>query len=602
MNPARRLMLITQTASLIGWRDVAAVALHRVRERLSPPVASGVPLSDGALFIDAALPTPDVADPSATLDRARRIANGDIQIFGDAWIALGAPFDWTKTVLPDSPADIKGIWEASRFIWAPDLARAHRIDPEGGYLGVLDRWVEDWLARNPDFGCPTWQCGQEAAMRMINLLLAHRIVAGDAAISPRLADVVARHARRIEPTMAYAIAQQNNHATSEAAGLFVAGAVLQRDASTRYAVEAARWLELGRRSLETSVARLILSDGGFSQYSVNYHRVLIDTMAQVAFWRQVTGVAPLSIAFHASVGRAIDWLAALVDPHSGAVPNIGHNDGAQLYRLDEARYADFRPTLGLARAMFGGCNDGSGDEALHWLGLEATAASTCADAATTLFTAWGLARLQAEGSHAFVRFPVRRFRPGQADMLHLDLWTASGRNLLIDSGTYSYADPQAIRDFAGIAAHNSVRFDDGEPMRRLGRFLFADWPDADEVTEPVSADGAVSFSASYRDYRGIRHRRAVEGRDGHWMVTDSVNGYRDSAELRWHLPDQPVEQTADGIVTADMRISITADAPLTFSVATCFTSPTYGRKVPALVLIARMGSGGSSLRTEIALT
>lgn len=602
MNPARRLMLIVQTASRIGWRDVGAVALHRARARLRPPMMPVGALTKGPLFVDSPLPAPDVADGDATIARGHRIAGGELQIFGDDWVPMGMPFDWSRNVLPGDHRDIKGVWEASRFIWAPDLARAHRIDPQAGFLATLDQLVEDWLARNPDFGSPTWQCGQEAAMRMINMLLSHRILAGGAAISARLADVVARHATRIKPTMAYAIAQQNNHATSEAAGLFIAGAVLRRDGGDRYAEDAARWIDIGRRSLETAIARLIFADGGFSQYSVNYHRLLVDTLCQMEFWRRATGTEPLSAEFQASARRAIDWLAAVVNPVTGAVPNLGHNDGAQLYRLGEAPYADFRPTLALARALFNDCSPAAAGDALRWLGIEASAGAACGEPGTKLFRDWGLARLEIPGSYAYLRFPVRRFRPGQADMLHVDVWTASGRNLLIDSGTLSYADAAAIQDFAGSKAHNSVRFDDGEPMRRLGRFLLADWPDAHDVTGPVIGDDAVQISAGYRDYRGITHHRTIEGRKGRWVITDAIQGSRDSAELRWHLPEQAVEQVEDGFATADMRIVVTADAPLIFSIATCFTSPTYGKRVPALVLVARVPHGASMLRTEIELT
>lgn len=38
---------------------------------------------------------------------------------------------------------------------------------------------------------------------------------------------------------------------------------------------------------------------------------------------------------------------------------------------------------------------------------------------------------------AMLRYPRFRFRPSQADALHLDLWL-EGRNLLRDAGTYSY--------------------------------------------------------------------------------------------------------------------------------------------------------------------
>ena len=75
------------------------------------------------------------------------------------------------------------------------------------------------------------------------------------------------HLRRIAPTIRYAIAQDNNHGTSEAAALFIGGtwlALLGEPAGRRWAVRGRRWLE-------DRAGRLIGVDGSFSQYSLNYH-------------------------------------------------------------------------------------------------------------------------------------------------------------------------------------------------------------------------------------------------------------------------------------------------------------------------------------------
>jgi hypothetical protein len=60
-----------------------------------------------------------------------------------------------------------------------------------------------------------------------------------------------------------------------------------------------------------------------------------------------------------------------------------------------------------------------------------------------------------------------RFRPSQADALHLDFWLA-GSNVLRDAGSYSYnTEPEWLNVFPGHnASHNTVQFDDRDQMPR----------------------------------------------------------------------------------------------------------------------------------------
>ena len=44
-----------------------------------------------------------------------------------------------------SADDIKNVWEASRFEWAPLLARAWRLTGDDRYLQTLNAWLLDWV-------------------------------------------------------------------------------------------------------------------------------------------------------------------------------------------------------------------------------------------------------------------------------------------------------------------------------------------------------------------------------------------------------------------------------------------------------------------------
>src|SRR5690606_3787232 len=104
-------------------------------------------------------------------------------------------------------------------------------------LDRLNAWLADWLAANPPYRGPNWKCGQESSLRLLHLAAAAIVLDQSGRPLPGLLDLVALSLRRIAPTRAYAIAQNNNHGTSEAAALFVGGSWLA--AAGR--AEGARW-------------------------------------------------------------------------------------------------------------------------------------------------------------------------------------------------------------------------------------------------------------------------------------------------------------------------------------------------------------------------
>lgn len=612
MNPLTHAALTARTSLRLGLADVAAVLLHRIAER-GKAGAGGIPLllPPGPWFDASPPPPPAIAGRDAIVARGRRIAGGELECFGGRWVSLGVPFRWRENILSDGSdgSDIKGIWEASRFGWAVALARAHRLSPDEGLRDRLEQFVEDWLIAHPPFAGPNWSCGQEASLRVLHLLLANFILTGSSTVSPRLGAVVSLHLERVERTLGYARAQRNNHATSEAAALFIGGGVLAGD--PRHAAQGQRWQRLGRDALERAVADLVMPDGGFAQYSVNYHRLMLDTLSQVEFWRRRLGAAPFSSHYSQRARAAVEWLGAVTSEKTGEAPNLGHNDGAHVFRLADTAYSDMRPTLSLAAALFLDAvppRDAYHPEPLQW--LELTPPGAVAEHLLTkrsrLFKDWGLALMSSapEGgtSYAFVRYPVRRFRPAQADMLHMDLWDARGRNLLIDAGTFSYADAEGQRRFSSVTAHNMVSFDDGEPMRRIGRFLYADWPHADLDEALWQSSAGTIWVASYKDYRGITHRRQVAAQDDLWMITDHISGFRDHARLRWHLPVQPVRFFDHGIETDDFMLTVTSPSPgLSSRMEDSAISKTYGSKEAALAFVAELPAGSRLFTTTIAM-
>ena len=504
------------------------------------------------------------------------------------------------------------------------MIRAWRLSGDHRYRDGLNSWCQSWCEANPVNGGCNWLCGQEASMRLLHALQAWQLATAPAQLldpRPQLAAFAVAHLKRIAATDRYAQAQDNNHWTSEAAALFIGGSWLAASSSA-HAPSGRRWAAEGRRALERSVVRLVMADGSFAQHSLTYHRLLLDTLAQVELWRRWLDLPCFSERFRQRCRAATIWFDALLDPCSGDGPNLGSNDGAFCYQLHSQPYRDFRPTLQLASLLFSGqpaLAPGPWDEPLHCLGLISPTAEGLgapspqakesvapkSPPAVELFADGGYGLLRPTStSWALLRLPVYHFRPAHADPLHLDLWH-QGVNLLRDSGSYAYnADAADLGYFPGIASHNSVQFDGVEPMPRLGRFLWGNWLQLESPPQVESGKAGPSITAAYRCPHG-RHQRWVEADSSglRWTITDICSDFQHHALLRWRLC--PGEWRLEGLslIAAMATLQINCDQPITrLELVSGWESRHYGVKTNLPVLEVSVAQAPATFTTSIQLS
>lgn len=587
-------MAALDAACRLGPRPVALAAWHRApparamaRRRLraadpARPEAAGPGLAGGERA-----PAPPPRLPAAHAEAVRLAAAA----------LAGRRIDWHGPFPPHAdaltldlfgPGDVRPVWERNRWAELPLLAQAARLDPSAGHAARAAALLGEWDAANPAFRGPNWACGQEAGLRLLHLGLALALLGATPDDAARR--LVARHARRIAATPAYAAAQDNNHPVSEAAGLLVAGLLLDDRAL------AGR----GAARLDAALRRLVAPDGAFAQPSTGYHRLLLDVVA-IAVWLSARAGGPLpGAAAMARAAAATRWLARLACPETGALPRIGHQDGSAFADLSRRGPEDARGSLErAARLLAGGGSAGfAEDPGCAWLALPPPAAAPWP--AEARWRSEGFAGWRAGAARAVLRTAAPlRFRPGQADLLHLELWDGPV-SLLRDGGTGAYNPPPEQAwwhaHFTGTAAHNTITFDGADQMPRVGRFLFARWP----------RGGTLPDGAWIRDHRGRRHARTVrpdpDGRG--WTVEDVVEGRFEEAALRWRLdPDQgwrPAEEGPGLVVGRAGRLAVSADHPVAVTLEPGWESPFYGVVHPAPVLVARL-RGGSGRVTRARL-
>lgn len=500
-----RLRLLPGTLWRLGLPALARYGRHRLRK-------------GSALPADAPVPEPPFLQEAAGPDP------------GIDWHGAAPSHLPALSVPTAGPFDIRLLWERARLVDLPAIAPP-----------AAEALVRSFVAANPPYRGPHWACGQEASIR-----LAHLLAAATPPYRPGLLALVRLHRDRIAATLDYAVAQDNNHATSEAAGLWLAGVALGE------AADAAR----GRALLESAVRRLFTAGGDFSQHSMRYQLAALEMAAFAQAFARLAMAADVRQRLAVATAR----LGELADPGSGRPWRMGHDDSS---RFLAAPLDDLRPALARAQAAFG------------------TAGGTAAP--DFLALAHG-------GLRAMLRVPRISFRPAQADALHLEVWHRD-QCLLGDAGSALYnfsADPSAP-DLARTAAHNTIAFDDDDQMPRLSRFLYGAWLRPRELEL-----NPMRMRAGYRDWRGRSHTRTVR-REAHTLhVEDAFAGRFTRATLRWRLPE--AAWRIDGAAAlGPFRIDIAGAAGLRL-VRLPF-APRYGSRTTTPALEAWADRPGTLLTT-----
>lgn len=431
----------------------------------------------------------------------------------------------------DDLGDVKTVWEASRFDWVLKMAQRVRAG-DNSKLSRLNEWLKDWVEKNPPYIGVNWKCGQEASIRVMHLAMATLILEQSETPTDNLKKIISIHLQRIKPTTNYAIAQCNNHASSEAAALFIGGILVGGKKGEKFS-------SLGRKLLESQVKRLVGEDGSFSQYSLNYHRLFLDTLCMVEIWIKKRGAKKFSSAYYSKAKAASTWLFNLIDLANGDGPNVGANDGARLFCLSNTKYRDYRPTVQMAYNLFYNKRaikeTGSWDEGLRWMELPKYNKSAT-QKSSFIADQGGFVVLRNNKAWVLLKYPRYKFRPSHADALHVDFWV-NGINLLRDGGTYSYnTDARWTNYFSGTESHNTIQFDGNNQMPKVSRFLFGDWLKISRIQPLKESNGFISYGAGYKAGPALSHFRSISIGDQKLLVLDRIDGFKEKAVLRWRLP------------------------------------------------------------------
>ena len=521
--------------------------------------------------------------------------NGEFEFFSSLKFNLGKHFDWITnpvtgykydinkhwTEINDfdpKVGDIKFVWEKSRFSFVYLTIRADLKNNTDSSEYIFSEII-DWIVKNPINQGPNYKCSQEMSLRIINWTYALQFYRDSAALSEdrfdKIMHVVYWQIKHVFSNINFSrIAVRNNHAITETLLLYISGLIYP------FFPESKEWKSKGKKWFEQEIKYQIYSDGTYLQFSMNYHRVVVQLL-NLSFIVSKKYNENFAKSVYERAYKSLNFLYQLQDLNNGMLPNYGANDGALFFPLTNCEYRDYRPSLNTLHLLLTGqklYSSGQWDEEYYLIADDAIVKDfpiIQKRYGWNRFDIGGYYILNEKDTMTFIRCGSHVDRPSQADNLHIDVWYKS-QNVLQDGGSYKYnSDSADLKYFFGTESHNSIMLNDNSQMLKGGRFIWYYWTNSisvatNEKNEEFIFEGKIS-AFRFLNKNIIHSRKIVKiNNEPKWVVEDEVF-------------NKPVDQTMRQIwhpnSSSQYILNITNTSG-TIETKQGFISTSYGIKTP----------------------
>jgi hypothetical protein len=276
------------------------------------------------------------------LERAGAALEGRLVIFGRE-VETGPAPDWLADPfrrrrtggsgaglvgigLQDSlPADIRSIWELNRLQILVELGRAYRATGQARYAARARELVETWTEANPFCLTVNWTNALEVSLRSLSLLVCLSLIRDcrevlDGRFLQKYSRLLYLHGKYVCGHLSTG-STDFNHLAGEAAGLIALGCLLPGLPG------AERWRKRGRQTMERSLLRLILPDGGPLEGSLHYLAVVCRLAVVACRLTEGSGGFILSAAARQRLAAAYHFLCTVTD-RGRSISEFGDSDDA----------------------------------------------------------------------------------------------------------------------------------------------------------------------------------------------------------------------------------------------------------------------------------
>jgi len=504
-------------------------------------------------------------------EKAEKIISGELLFFNANWLFLGKDYNWITnpsngyqydnkkhwSEIPDlseEAGDIKFVWEKSRFSYLLTLIRYdYHFDQDLSEFIFSE--IDSWIIANPINQGPNWRCSQEISLRIFNWCFALYYYQNSAALTEerwqKIQNVMYASLHHVYHHIDFSrIAVRNNHAITETLFLSLSNILFP------FIPEAKKWSEKGLKWFEEEINYQIYNDGTFLQFSMNYHRVVIQLLSFGISLTQKNDFKFSDVVYDKAY-KSLNFLYQCMQDENGKLPNYGSNDGALFFHLTDTDYRDYRPQLNTLHYILTGKSifeNKEIEEDLFWNGkvfAQKDFKPITKQKETLSFEDGGYYLCRNNDFFTFIRCGDHKDRPAQADNLHLDIWY-KGNNILRDSGTYKYnTDAEKLKYFMGSLSHNVVMVNGESQMLKGGRFIWYFWSQKLNAGW-TETDTEYLFTGRIKAFEFL-NKNAFQNRTIRiskispvWIVEDNLQNLDDfSMKQIWHPNDEKLSIESD---------------------------------------------------------
>jgi len=488
-------------------------------------------------------------------NKFKEITSGNFTFFNGLKINIGKKYDWitnpiTKyryninnhwSLIQDidkNAGDIKFVWEKARFIYLHDVIRYDFHSKIDQSKFVFDE-INDFIDKNPINMGPNYICSQEISLRIFNWTYILHYYKDSKYLTDKLFRKIINSIywqfHHIYKNINFSrIAVRNNHAITETLLLYLSNKFFP------FFPESKKWSKNGKKWFEQEIKYQIYDDGTYLQFSMNYHRVVIQLLTLAIRFSEIYS-DPFNKTVYIKAKSSLNFLDNCVDSYSGMLPNYGSNDGSLILKFTDNHYRNYRSQLDdLRHVVYGKRYYKS--ESSAWYGLRNEKIESVPKLNNiNSFKNGGYYIINDNKTKTFVRCGAYKDRPFQADNNHLDLWY-NGINYLRDSGSYKYnTNKKLLNYFVGTKGHNTVIIKGRNQMKKGNRFIWYYWI-KNSKGKIFENNNSYQITSSFHGFKtigkNIWHQRKVKKIKNKlvWFIEDdfiNADGYL--KEIFFHI-------------------------------------------------------------------
>lgn len=486
---------------------------------------------------------------------------GEFEFFSSLKFNLGSEFDWITnpetgfkydinkhwTDINDfdpKVGDIKYVWEKSRFSFLYLTIRSDIKNNTDSSEYVISE-ILDWIDKNPINQGPNYKCSQEISLRIINWTYTLHFYRDSKFLTEerfeKIMHVIYWQIKHVYSNINFSrIAVRNNHAITETLLLYFVGLVYP------FYPESKKWKRKGKKWFEKEIKYQIYSDGTYLQFSMNYHRVVVQLL-NLSFIVSKRYNEVFSEGIYQQAYRSLNFLFQQQEISNGMLPNYGANDGALFFPLTNCEYRDHRPSLNALHTLLTGqklYSSGQWEEEYFLFANDIIVKEYPViqkKFGWNRFDVGGFYILNEKDTMTFIRCGNHKDRPSQSDNLHVDIWYKS-ENILQDAGSYKYnTKKEYLNYFFGSESHNTVMINSNSQMLKGERFIWYYWTNSlgvitEENSENYIFEGKIS-AFRFLNKSNIHIRKLIKNKHtSHWQIEDTITNKNENDTIRqlWH--------------------------------------------------------------------